>query len=103
MQKKYQTKIPLSILAFLQEYDAEEIDVETHAIPIIERVLEMGTWEDLHWLFHHYGVARIAEYLQNLGQRRLLPMTFNYWRKLLRIKKYRRAPWQDVRKDIWRF
>lgn len=103
MPKKCQTTIPRSIIAFLQEYDVAEIDAETHAIPIIERVLEMGTWEDLHWLFHHYGIARITEYLQNLGHRRLAPMTFNYWRKLLKIKKYRRVPWGDVSKTVWRF
>ncbi len=103
MPEKKQTKIPDSIICFLQEYDIEEISAETHRIPIIERVLEMGSWEDLHWVFHHYGVARIREYVQNLGHRRLSPMTFNYWRKLLEIKEYRRAPWEDVRKDLWRF
>lgn len=94
--------IPSSLVRLFQEYDFESIDVEQHANPIIERTLELGTWEELHWLFHHYGIKRIIEYLQKYGQRRLSRMTFNYWCKLLGIQEYRRAPFAEIREDVWR-
>lgn len=95
-------KIPASFARFLQEYDFDQIDPELHAIPIIERTLEVGTWEELHWLFHHYGIERITAYLQRFGHRRLSKMAFNYWRKLLQIKDYQPAPFAEIRDDVWR-
>lgn len=94
--------IPKSFARFFQEYDFESIDVNLHANTIIERTLEYGTWEELHWVFHHYGVPRIIEYLRQLGDRRLSKITFNYWRKLLQIREYRRAPFGEIREEVWR-
>jgi hypothetical protein len=91
-----------SLARLFQEYDFESMDVNSHAKIIIERTLEMGTWEELHWLFHHYGIKRIVEYIQRYGHRRLSKMTFNYWCKLLEIKNYRRAPFAEIRDDVWR-
>lgn len=62
----------------------------------------MGNWDELRWLFQTYGIPRIKNYLKRLGHRRLSPMTFNYWRKLLGVKKYRQAPFAKIRKDVWR-
>jgi hypothetical protein len=78
------------------------MDVDSYANIIIERTLELGTWEELHWLFHHYGVQRIIEYLQRYGHRRLSKVTFNYWCKLLEIKEFRQAPFTEIRNDVWR-
>jgi hypothetical protein len=94
--------IPQSFARFFQEYDFESMDVNLHANTIIERTLELGTWEELHWVFHHYGVQRIIEYLKQFGDRRLTKITFNYWRKLLEIKEYRRAPFGKIREEVWR-
>jgi hypothetical protein len=94
--------IPESFARLFQEYDFESVDVNLHANTIIERTLELGTWEELHWVFHHYGVRRIIEYLQQLGDRRLSKVTFNYWRKLLDVKEYRRAPFAEIRGEVWR-
>jgi len=99
-QKK--NTIPPSLARFFQEYDFGSMDVQLHANTIIERTLEMGTWAELHWLFHHYGVSRIIEYLKRLGDRRLSKMTFNYWIKLLNITEFREAPFAAIRNDIWR-
>ncbi|MDZ7331772.1 MAG: hypothetical protein ONB31_07315 [candidate division KSB1 bacterium] len=93
--------IPSSLARLFQEYDFEQMDAELYAQPIIERTLEMGTWEELHWLFHHYGLKRIVEYLQQYGHRRLSKMTFNYWCKLLDIREYRQAPFAEIREHVW--
>ena len=94
--------IPASLARLFQDYEFESMDVNVHANTIIERTLEMGTWEELHWLFHHYGIQRIIEYIQRYAHRRLSKMAFNYWCKLLKIKEYRRAPFGEIRKDVWR-
>jgi len=94
--------IPSSLARLFQEYDFESMDDNLHANTIIERTLEMGIWEELHWLFHHYGLIRIIEYIQRYGHRRLSKITFNYWCKLLEIRNYRQAPFGDIRDDVWR-
>ncbi|MDW7679619.1 MAG: hypothetical protein SCK70_03595 [bacterium] len=94
--------IPESFARFFQEYDFGRMDVDLHANTIIERTLELGDWDELHWLFHHYGVMRIVEYLKQLGERRLTKITFHYWRKLLEIEEYRRAPFAEIWEKIWR-
>lgn len=94
--------LPTSLARLFQELDFESMDVKLHANTIIERTLEMGTWEELHWLFHHYGIKRIIEYIQRYGHRRLTKIAFNYWCKLLEIRNYRPAPFAEIRDDIWR-
>jgi len=96
------TTIPSSLARLFQEYAFESIDINLHADTIIERTLEMGTWEELHWLFHNYGVQRISDYLRRFGHRRLSKISFNYWCKLLRIKNFRHSPWPEIRNDVWR-
>jgi len=50
--------IPVSLAQLFQEYDFESLDIDLYANTIIERILERGTWEELHWLFQQYGVAQ---------------------------------------------
>lgn len=102
MSNQNSNGIPPSLVRLFQEYEFESMDVNLHANTIIERTLELGTWEELHWLFHHYGIKRIVEYIQRYGHRRLSKMTFNYWCKLLEIENYRQAPFAEIREDVWR-
>jgi len=53
---------------------------------IIQRTLEYGTWADVRWLFQAYSRQRIQRFLREHGERWQKPVTFNYWRKLLRIR-----------------
>ncbi len=93
--------IPTSFSRLFKEYDFQSMNIDTHANVIIERTLEMGTWEELHWLFHQYGVSRIIAYIQRLGHRRLSKVTFHYWCKLLEIKEFQKAPFAEIRDEIW--
>jgi len=99
--QKTNSSIPVSTHCLFQEYDSASLDINTHASVIIERILETGTWEELHWLFHTYGVQPIIDYLSQLGHRRLSPVAFNYWCKLLKIDNYQVAPFHEIRKDLW--
>ena len=94
-------KIPDSLSRLFQEYQFEEMDIHTHSNTIIERTLENGTWEELYWLFHTFGIKQIAEYLSEFGHRRLSKITFNYWQTLLQVKSYKISPWQKIRDDVW--
>jgi hypothetical protein len=94
--------IPSSLARLLQEYKFEKVEIESYSSVIIERTLEMNNWEELRWLFRTYGNKKISEYLKQLGHRRLTPLAFNYWRKLLGIEEFRRAPFEEIRKDVWR-
>jgi len=93
--------IPPSLSRLFQEYDFHEMNILTHANIIIERTLEYGTWEELHWLLHTYGIKRVREYLQQLGQKRLSKVTLHYWCKLLQVDKVDSAPWAEIKKDLW--
>lgn len=93
--------VPKSLTRLFQEYAYEDIDLELYVNTLIERTLEMGTWEELHWLFHTYGVPRIVNYLRRLGHRRLSARTFNYWCKFLSIENFRRASWSQIGRDVW--
>jgi hypothetical protein len=96
------TAIPDSLARLFQEYDFASIDIMEYANTIIERTLEMGTWQELHWLFHTYGIKRIIDYLSDFGHHRLSKQAFNYWCKLLYVKKFRCLPWTKIRKDVWK-
>lgn len=93
--------IPESLSRLFQEYEFNKMAVDSHAKIIMERTLELGTWDELHWLFHHYGVQRIIAYIRRYGQRRLSKRTFSYWCQLLEINTYCHAPFAEIRDDVW--
>jgi len=99
--KQNNTEIPGGSRLFLQEYDYSELDLNAHANLIISRTLEYGTWEEVHWLFEVYGAHRIHIYVRQFGERGLNPVTFNYWRKLLKIRRWRRSPFPTSKGVLW--
>jgi hypothetical protein len=84
--------IPFSLLPYFQEYDLANLRLRKDANFIIQRTLEYGTWNELRWLFRVYTRQRIQRFLCEHGERLLKPVTFNYWRKLLRIRHWQPAP-----------
>ena len=88
---------------YFQEYDPEQLDLAGQADLIIQRTLEFGDWEDLRWLFATYGLKRIRLFLRQRGERWLRPPVFNYWRKLLRIRKWEKSPFPTAKGELWNF
>lgn len=84
--------IPSSLPPYFQEYDLGDLSLRRDANLIIQRTLEYGTWAGVRWLFHVYSCRRIQRFLREHGERWLKPVTFNYWRKLLRIRNWQPAP-----------
>jgi len=86
-------ELPISIAGLFPEYRFESMDVETHESVIIERVLERGTWPELHWLFDRYGENRIADWARRHGFRLLSRRSFALWRLVLEIEEYVTPSW----------
>jgi hypothetical protein len=93
--------IPAGLKPYFQEYDPADLNLEKDANLIIQRVLDFGTWDEVRWLFRLYGKERIRLFLRRYGERMLRPVAFQYWRKLLGIRKWRRSPFPIGRKELW--
>jgi hypothetical protein len=91
--------IPTSLQPYFQEYDLADLHLQRDANLIIQRTLEYGTWEEVRWLFQVYTRQRIQRFLRKHGERWLRPVTFNYWRKLLGIRRWQSAPFGKG--DVW--
>jgi hypothetical protein len=91
--------IPRSLAPCFQEYDLDRLDPDQHGDLLIERVLAYGDRRELRWLFHQYGRARITEWVQRLGNRRLPRRRYNLWCVLLNLSPAHRLRPKD--QQIW--
>lgn len=83
--------IPSTLQPYFQEYDLAALELHRDANLIIQRTLEFGTWDEIRWLFQVYTRKRIRLFLREHGERLLKPVTFNYWRKLLGLRRWKPA------------
>ena len=97
----FQEEIPPGLRPHFQEYDVMTLDLINDANLIIQRTLEFGSWEENRWLFAIYGAKHICTFLRRYGERWLRPVVFNYWRKLLRIRRWRRSPFPTKKGELW--
>lgn len=93
--------IPERLWVFFHEYDPDQLDLKRDANLVIQRVLEFGDWEEIRWLFTLYGSRRIRKFIHLYGERWLKPVSFNHWRQLLRIRRWRPSPFPVSREDVW--
>ena len=77
------------------------LDLQHDANLIIQRTLEFGTWEEVRWLFGALGAQRIRSFLRQYGERWLKPVSFHYWRRLLRIRAWRHSPFPTAKGEVW--
>ena len=96
-------QIPAGLQPYFQEYDPASLDLRGAADLVIQRTLEFGTWDEVRWLFGLYGKRRIRRFLRQRGERMLPPVTFNYWRKLLRVRRWRRSPFPTLKGELWNY
>jgi len=94
-------EIPAGLKPHFQEYDPASLYLKRDANLVIQRTLEFGTWDEVRWLFRLYGKRRVGAYVRQYGERGLSPVVFNYWRKLLGIRKWRKPPFSEVRNELW--
>lgn len=94
-------EIPDRLKPHFQEYDLEQLDLARDANLVIQRVLEFGTWDEIRWLFQQYGAGHIRLFVREHGERWLKPVSFNYWRKLLRIRRWATSPFPTPKGELW--
>ena len=93
--------IPRDLWPYFQEYDPQLLDCNQDADLIIQRTLEFGTWGEIRWLVAADGMDRIRRFLRLHGERMLSAVTFNYWRKLLGVRRWRRSPFAAEARQVW--
>jgi hypothetical protein len=98
-----EARIPEQLKAYFQEYDTDQFDFKRDANLVIQRTLEFGTWEEIRWLFQLYGASRIRLFVRKQGDRWLKPISFNYWRKLFRIRRWSTSPLPTAKEEVWGF
>ncbi len=54
-------KLPDSLSSLFKNYVFESIDDEKHSALVIKTVLSRGSWEQIMWLFQHYGREEVGE------------------------------------------
>jgi len=94
-------KIPDGLKSYLHEYDTQTLDLDRDANLIIQRALEYGTWDEIRWLFRQYGDRRVQAFVRQHGERMLSRVTFNYWRKLFGLRRWRRSPFPTAKGQVW--
>lgn len=98
---KSSAQIPTGLRPHFQEYDVDALNLARDANLIIPRALEFGTWEEIRWLFEVYGTKQIRAFLSQYGEKWLSPVTFNYWRKLLGLRKWRQGGSPTPKGELW--
>jgi hypothetical protein len=93
--------IPPGLQPYFQEYDVIALDLQRDANLIIQRTLEFGTWDEVCWAFSVLGSKRIRLFLRQYGERWLDPVNFHYWRKLLRLRRWRHSPFPTDKGELW--
>jgi squalene cyclase len=68
---------------------------------IMQRTLEFGNWDEVRWLFEIYGSGHIRTFVRQYGEKWLSPVAFNYWRKLLQIRTWRRTAFSTPKGELW--
>ena len=94
--------IPIGLKPYFQEYDLDDLELVRDANLIIQRTLDFGTWDEIRWLFGLYGVKRIRLFLREHGARWLKPSSFNYWRKLLAMRKWKQNDFPTAKGELWK-
>ena len=93
--------IPAGLKPYFQEYDLDDLELTRDANLIIQRTLDFGTWDEIRWLFSMYGVKRIRLFLREHGERWLKPSSFNYWRKLLKVRNWQKSSFPTLKGELW--
>ena len=81
-------EIPITTAPFFQEYTFSELNAETHAALVMERLLAYGDRAEVRWLFETYGRERIRLWLADMGARRLPRRRYHLWCILLDVPEY---------------
>ena len=73
--------LPVSLERLFANYEPRSIDPDRHHDLVIRTVLSRGTWEEIRWLFQHYGKTVVGGVFRRdyYGLRTLPKPTLRLW------------------------
>ena len=76
--------LPRDIADLLWSYDAQKIDLEADAKIVIMCVVRLGNWDQVEWLFSHYGWDKVKQVIgEDYFGTRSLPVSVRaFWGNL---------------------
>lgn len=85
------------------DLDAEKLDIKKNAHSIIERVLEWGDSEQVHWMMKTYSKEEIIERVK--ASRQLSQKSANFWANYYKIPKDEvkclNKSFREIHRSIW--
>lgn len=87
-------RLPRRLAWLFWDADPSQIDLDTHELAVIPRVLERGRLVDVQWLLASYGRDRVHRFLRDIGHQELSARTISFWRATLAAGD---EPWADPR------
>ncbi len=88
------------------EYSLEEIPPgERWQSVIIERVMQMGCWDDMLWLLRAFDRERLRGFLERRGRRALAPRELRFWARICEVTEDEQDTWvreSRERERAWR-
>jgi len=85
MNQEEKTQLPEFLRFLFWDVEFEELEIKTHAILIIKRVLDRGNLSDIRWLVKTYGRDAIRKVV--METRDLARPTGNFWADILGLNK----------------
>lgn len=98
-------KLPEFLFPLFWEYYPETIDIVKHAGPIMDRIMERGSWASMLWLRRTYSKDQLVSFLEKRGNRILPSRELNYWALISGIPPEKRQKWLEKargRHHVWR-
>jgi hypothetical protein len=83
-------QIPDSAKPFFQEYDVDLLDIDQHAVLIIERILAYGNRDEVRWLLKTYGRDRVRDWVAQSGIVRLSRRRYHLWCFVFHLQEQKR-------------
>lgn len=74
-------QLPAKLISLFPNYDVNTLDLDDQAPLIIKTILSRGSWQQVLWLFNHYGYNKIKEVFREdyYGLRSLPEPTLRLW------------------------
>jgi hypothetical protein len=96
--------LPQSLQCLFPEYEIKVLNAGRDRNLVVGRVLELGKWEDVRWLFRRYQEAEIRAVVVEEGLRTLGPRSRALWMKFFDLdSKDVRSPRYRSIKNPWSF
>lgn len=96
-------KLPLFLKKYFWDIDFKKLDPKKRSAYIIERLLELGNMNALHWVFKKYSQTTIKKIICQSPA--LSKKTANFWGLILEIPKNQirclQPDFQKTHRAIW--